>query len=110
VNDLLPYHSRLIVAPGLRGRTPTLLPFALTRATLGARLVYQSSRYGDPAGQAVIPEQASLDVDAALEGLGGAAILRGRVSDLLDASRFDVVGFPLPRRSLFVSLELRQPQ
>jgi iron complex outermembrane receptor protein len=37
VNDLLPYHSRLIVAPGLRGRTPTLLPFALTRATLGAR-------------------------------------------------------------------------
>jgi vitamin B12 transporter len=109
VNDLLPYHSRLIVAPGLRARTPQLLPFALTRATLGTRLVYQSSRYGDPAGQAVIPEQASLDVDAALSGLGGAAILRARMSDVFDAARFDVVGFPLPGRSLFVSLELTQP-
>jgi vitamin B12 transporter len=109
-NDLLPYHSRLIVAPGLRARTPALWPFTLTRATLGTRLVYQSSRYGDPAGQAVIPEQASLDVDVALEGLGGAAILRGRMSDVFDAARFDVVGFPLPRRSLFVSLELRLPR
>jgi vitamin B12 transporter len=107
-NDRLPYHSRLVLAPGLRASTPKLLPFAVTRATLGARLVYQSSRYADPAGQAVIPEQASLDVDAALEGLGGAAVLRGRVSDVLDSPRFDVVGFPLPGRSVFVSLELRQ--
>ena len=82
---------------------------SLRRATLGARLVYQSSRYGDPAGQAVIPEQVSLDLDAALEGFEGSAVLRGRVSDVLDAARFDVVGFPLPGRSLFVSLELRQP-
>jgi vitamin B12 transporter len=110
VNDLLPYHSRLVLAPGVRGRTPELTRFAVTRAMLGARLVYQSSRYGDPAGQAVIPEQASVDVDAAVEGLGGAAVLRGRVSDVFDAARFDVVGFPLPGRSLFVSLELRQPQ
>jgi vitamin B12 transporter len=109
VNDLLPYHSRLIVAPGVRARTPALLPFAVTRATLGTRLVYQSSRYGDPAGQAVIPEQASFDVDAALSGLGDAAVLRARMSDVFDAARFDVVGFPLPGRSFFVSLELRQP-
>jgi vitamin B12 transporter len=109
VNDLLPYHSRLVVAPGLRARTPPLLPFAVTRATLGARLVYQSSRYGDPAGQGVIPQQASLDVDVAVSGLGDAAVVRARMSDVFDAARFDVVGFPLPRRSLFVSLELRQP-
>jgi len=97
-----------VLAPGLRAATPKLPAFAVTRAALGARLVYQSSRYADPAGQAVIPEQASLDVDAAVEGLGGAAVLRGRVSDLLDSPRFDVVGFPLPGRSAFVSLELRQ--
>jgi hypothetical protein len=29
------------------------------------------------------------------------------VADVLDAERYDVVGFPLPRRSFFVSLELR---
>jgi vitamin B12 transporter len=108
-NDLLPYQSRLVLAPGLRARSPKLLPFAVTRATLGTRLVYQSSRYADPAGQAVIPDQASLDVDAAVEGLGGALVLRARMSDIFDAERFDVVGFPLPRRSVFVSLELRQP-
>jgi vitamin B12 transporter len=109
VNDRLPFHSRLVLAPGVRGQSPRLSAYAVTRATLGARVVYQSSRYADPAGQAVIPEQASLDVDAAVEGLGGAAVLRGRVSDVLNAARFDVVGFPLPGRSLFVSLELRRP-
>ena len=33
--------------------------------------------------------------------------LRGRVTDVLDGVRYDVVGFPLPGRSFFASLELR---
>jgi len=107
VNDIVPYQSRLVVAPGLRVTSPELGDALLDRASLGLRLVYQSSRYADPAGQAVIPEQASFDLDTALECLDGHAVLRGRVADLFDAPRFDVVGFPLPARSFFVSLELR---
>lgn len=107
VNDILPYHSRLIAAPGLTATTPDLDSRWLARASLGARLVYQSNRYGDLAGQGVIPEQTSLDLDAAFLLLDKTLWLRGRVTDLLDSPRWDVVGFPLPGRSVFVSLETR---
>jgi iron complex outermembrane receptor protein len=106
VNDILPYHSRLVVAPGLAAMSPELHARWLNRATLGARLLYQSNRYADFAGLGVIPEQASLDLDAALQGFEGKVWLRGRVTDVLDTPRYDVVGFPLPGRSFFVSLEL----
>jgi iron complex outermembrane receptor protein len=107
VNDILPYHSRLIAAPGVTATSPDLGNRWLHRATLGARLVYQSNRYGDFAGQAIIPEQASLDLDTALLLLDRTLWLKGRVTDVLDAQRWDVVGFPLPGRSVFVSLEAR---
>jgi len=104
-NDVLPYHSRLIVAPALEAATPHL-GHVVSRATLGSRLLYQSNRYADPAGIELIPEQTSLDFDASLGCLDGVIVLRGRVADALDANRFDVVGFPLPRRSVFVSAEV----
>ncbi|HWP08903.1 MAG TPA: TonB-dependent receptor [Polyangiaceae bacterium] len=107
VNDILPYHSRLIAAPGLTATTPELDSRWVSRATLGARLVYQSNRYGDLAGTGVIPEQTSLDLDAGLLLLDRTLWLRGRVTDLLDSPRWDIVGFPLPGRSVFVSLEAR---
>jgi iron complex outermembrane receptor protein len=106
-NDILPYHSRLIAAPGVRATTPDIDSRWLARASLGVQLVYQSNRYGDPAGQLVIPEQTSLDLDAALLLLDRALWLKARVTDLLDAPRWDIVGFPLPGRSVFVSLEAR---
>jgi iron complex outermembrane receptor protein len=106
-NDILPYHSRLIAAPGLTATTPDIDSHWVSRASLGARLVYQSNRYGDFAGTGVIPEQTSLDLDAALLLLDRTLWLKGRVTDLLDSPRWDIVGFPLPGRSLFVSLEAR---
>ena len=106
-NDILPYHSRLIAAPGLTATTPDLHSRWLSRASLGARLVYQSNRYGDFAGTGIIPEQTSLDLDAALLLLEKSLWLKGRVADVLDAPRWDIVGFPLPGRSVFVSLEAR---
>jgi vitamin B12 transporter len=106
VNDLLPYHSRLILAPAVEATTPRF-GRVLGEASLRAELVYQSNRYADFAGQDIIPEQASLNLDAALTWFERALFLRGRVADVLDAERYDVVGFPLPRRSFFVSLELR---
>jgi iron complex outermembrane receptor protein len=105
-NDILPYHSRLIFAPQLEAATPHL-GRTLNDASLGARLVYQSNRYADPAGTKIIPEQTSLDVDASLAWLERTLFLRGRVTDVLDGVRYDVVGFPLPGRSFFASLELR---
>lgn len=105
-NDILPYHSRLILAPAVEATTPSLGRY-LTSASLGAHLVYQSNRYADFAGARVIPEQASLDLDTTLVFLERALFLRARVADVLDAERYDVVGFPLPRRSWFVSVEGR---
>jgi vitamin B12 transporter len=104
-NDTLPFRSRLVVASGLRATTGrTGLAWA-EELTLGVRHLYQSSQYADFAGLAVIPEQHSLDLDASVAAFGGGAELRGRVVNLLDSARYDVVGFPLPGRSVFVSLE-----
>ena len=105
-NDILPYHSRLVAAPRVEGTTPRL-GSVVTRAALGARLLYQSNRYADPAGSELIPEQTSVDLDATLIALDGKLTLRGRVADLFDAPRWDIVGFPLPRRSIFVSIEVQ---
>jgi vitamin B12 transporter len=104
-NDILPFQPRLVAAPALEASTPKLDSW-LSRAVLGVRLLYQSSRYADLAGLKVIPEQASLDLDLALISKGGVCVVRGRISDVLDAQRFDAVGFPLPGRSVFASFEL----
>jgi iron complex outermembrane receptor protein len=53
----------------------------------------------------VIAEQATVDLDAEARWLGGHLAVRGRVADLLDARRTDAVGFPLPGRSVFFTLE-----
>ncbi|HET9929892.1 MAG TPA: TonB-dependent receptor [Polyangiaceae bacterium] len=104
-NDMLPFLSRLTVGAAVSGRHalggPKLGTLALT-----LRATYQSSRYADFAGQGVIPEQASVDVEAGLLEVARLLTTRLRVSNLFDARRFDVVGFPLPGRSLFLSLEL----
>lgn len=105
-NDILPFEPRLIVAPALEATTPKLGAW-VNRATLGVRLLYLASRYADAAGLRVIPAQAPVDLDAAVVTSDGALVLRARVSDLFDTQRFDVVGFPLPGRSAFVSFELR---
>jgi vitamin B12 transporter len=107
VNDVLPFHSRLIAAPGLAASTGELEHTWLRRASARAELVYQSSRYGDPAGLGVIPEQTTLDFEAGFESARGFAVVRARVADVFDSPRWDVVGFPLPGRTFFVSLELR---
>ena len=78
-------------------------PFGRVRAEL--RWVYQSSRYADAAGLAVIPAQSSLDAELMARTNDDRFTVRLRASDLLDTPRFDVVGFPLPGRSAFASLE-----
>ena len=77
----------------------------LSGAGGSARLLYQSSRYADPAGLGVIDAQTTLDLEAYLAWFDGLLTLRGRVADVFDAVRTDIVGFPLPGRSIYFGLE-----
>ena len=106
-NDVLPFRSQLSAA--LLATLHADLPSeALGRGALTARYVYQSSSFSDPAGLGVIPEQGSLDIEASSKLFADALSVRLRVSNLLDAERFDIVGFPLPGRSFFASIEASQ--
>lgn len=103
-SDLLPYESRLIVAPEIELISPPWRAIHLDRASLAARFRYRSERVADPAGLIVLSAEHQLDVDAALmfvEHLG----LRGRIANLLDQRTFDLVGYPLPGRSYHALLE-----
>jgi iron complex outermembrane receptor protein len=104
-NDVLPFQSRLVASQALRFWMP--LHAVVERPWVEVRYLYQSARYADAAGLARIPEQGSLDAE-----IGGAAfdeqlIARFRVRNLLASERFDVVGFPLPERTFYVSMEAK---
>jgi iron complex outermembrane receptor protein len=106
-NDVLPFVSRLVVVPSLAASVD-IAERALRRVGAELRYVYQSSRFADAAGLAVIPAQGSLDAEANVDVAAGEAAMRARVrvANVLNEVRFDVVGFPLPGRSAFVSLEV----
>jgi iron complex outermembrane receptor protein len=106
VNDILPFQSRLVVAPRLSFETHAGLRW-LDRIRLETRWIYQSSRYADAAGLAVIPDQSSLDAEAILQTRGEHFTLRLRATDLFDTQRYDIVGFPLPRRAGYLALEAK---
>lgn len=108
VNDFLPFSSRLVLAPRLLVTTGDRPGSTLKRAELAADLSYLSSRFADPAGLIVIPEQATLGLSGSASWLAGALVSRARLANLLNTARFDIVGYPLPGRSLYVSLEVRQ--
>jgi iron complex outermembrane receptor protein len=107
VNDVLPFQSRLVVVPRLSAESQRVALGPVGRLRAELRWVYQASRYADAAGLGVIPAQSSLDAELLAETRGHAWAARLRASDLLDSPRFDVVGFPLPGRSLFLSLEAK---
>jgi vitamin B12 transporter len=108
-NDFLPFMSRLVVAPRLLLTTGELGGRGLMRADLGADLTYLSNRFADAAGLIVIPDQATLGVTGAATWLEGKIVTRLRVANATDTQRFDIVGYPLPGRSLYVSAEVHAP-
>jgi vitamin B12 transporter len=105
VNDILPYRSRLIAAP--RVRADWKIKKHNYPSALGAevRAVYQSSRYVDPAGLGIIPQQTSVDAEVDAGWFDGLLTARLRIADLFDAKRTDIIGFPLPGRSIYFGLE-----
>jgi vitamin B12 transporter len=108
-NDVLPFMSRLVLAPRLSITTGELPRKDLKRADLSADLLYTSNRFADAAGLIVIPEQATLGLTGAATWLSGVLITRLRLANVLDAARFDIVGYPLPGRSVYASLEVHSP-
>lgn len=104
-NGVLPFQSRLVFVPRVELRTSRVQSFRLKSASVACSYIYQTSRYYDAAGLVVIPEQGSLDADAMLEM--PPLVFRMRVSNILDQTRFDLVGYPLPGRAAYASLEGR---
>lgn len=105
-NAYLPYRSRMIVVPRLRAESRRLGRYV--NKVLGElRYVYQSNRYADPAGLALIDDQGALDFEAEGKFVEEYLSLRMRVANLLNQRRTDVIGYPLPGRSVFVGMEAR---
>ncbi len=105
VNDILPFRSRLIAAPRVRADWKRQSRNGVSGLGGEVRALYQSSRYVDPAGLGVVGQQATVDVEADVTFFNGLLTARARVADLLDAARTDIIGYPLPGRSLYAGLE-----
>jgi iron complex outermembrane receptor protein len=76
-------------------------------AKVAVSYFYEAARYADPAGLSVIPAQGSLDLEAELGLLDDHLSVRARVSNLLDQTRVDFIGYPLPGRAGYLTLEAR---
>ena len=103
-NDQLPYEARLVLAPRAEYRVG-LRAYPIDSAKFSVAYFFESSRYADPAGLIVIPEQGSLDVEATLGAFADHLWLRSRLANLLDQTRFDLIGYPLPGRAAYLALE-----
>jgi len=114
-NDILPFLSRLVLSASAEQRLAVATE-SLKLLRLALRTHYESSRYADSAGLAVVPEQSFTDLElgsgwfkrprAAKDPL---LRLDFRLSNLFDQVRYDIVGFPLPGRAWFLSLGLDLP-
>ena len=105
VNDILPFRSRLIAAPRIRADWKRRSRDGVSGLGGEIRGLYQSSRYVDPAGLGVIGQQATVDVEGDVSFFDGLLTARARVADLFNAVRTDIVGYPLPARSVYAGLE-----
>jgi iron complex outermembrane receptor protein len=105
-NDILPFQSRLVVAPLLEIYREGLRRVAIDRISLSARFLYRSSRVADPAGLIVLPEQRSLDLELGVLFWQKRIAGRFRVANALDMTNLDAVGLPLQGRSFHGSMEI----
>jgi iron complex outermembrane receptor protein len=104
-NDILPLRPRLIASPSLELFTEPTPLRGVDRASLAARAFYRSEEVADPAGLLVIGAQTTVDTELTVSFWDRMLTARLRVADIFDAPVFDIVGYPLPRRSWHASLE-----
>jgi vitamin B12 transporter len=102
---ILPFQSRMILTPRIELRVPKLTELGIERGVFSVAYPYQSSRFADPAGLLVIPAQGNLTASLELE-LARSHLRWGlRGTNLAREQRFDTIGFPLPERAFYTSLE-----
>ena len=106
-NDLLVYRSQITASEELEIYLEQANS-TLTHAGLSGYFIYRSGRVSDPAGLLVIPQQGVFDLGGRLQFVHQID-LRARLENLLGTARYDALGFPLPGRSLFLSLEIVSP-
>ena len=102
-NDYLPFLPRLVLSGHLAAERRWS---AAISTELGTRVRHIASRYADPAGLIVIPEQTTWDLEALAAFWDELLSVRAVLGNLADARTFDVVGMPQPGRSLWASLEV----
>ncbi|HSC86006.1 MAG TPA: TonB-dependent receptor, partial [Polyangiaceae bacterium] len=103
-SDLIPLLSRLTWYGELESYVEDW--GLLDRAWLTIGLRYRGGRVADPAGLIVIGEQLVTDLTAGMLYLERHVAFRARLENLFDVAQFDTVGYPLPGRSVYGSLEL----
>lgn len=103
-NNLIPFQSRLATSGYVELYTEPARS-ALDRVGIGARASYRSSRVADPQGFVIIDQQALLDLEASALFFRRRLAVRLSVKNVTDAPHFDVIGYPLPGRSVHASVE-----
>lgn len=104
-NEFLPFRSRLVVTPALEVRAPGWRRIGLDDVGATLRWLYRSARPVDPAGLVTLPEFSQLDLEFDASFAKHAA-LRARLSNLLDQRTYDLLGYPLPGRAGYATVEL----
>lgn len=105
-NDFLPYESRLRVVPRLEVEA---VPggAVVRRVKTTATYFFESDRNADRAGTVTLPAQSSLDADVEVAMFDEHLVARARVANVLNQTRVDLVGYPLPGRAAYAALEAR---
>ena len=104
-NDLVPFQSRFVGSWFVEGFSEPG-GHLVQRVGLDARLNYRGSRLADPAGLIVLPASSELDLGATLLfGANSVLSVRAAVDDVFDARHFDFIGYPVPGRTLHLSVE-----
>jgi vitamin B12 transporter len=105
-NDIIPFRSRLVADAGLEVHTSHLpASLGLSRAAVSFRGTHRGSRYQDAAGLIIIPHSTTFDLGICVLLRQLPLSIRASVYNLFDQPSFDVVGYPLPPRSVMLGAE-----
>lgn len=105
-NDVLTLTSRLVATVRAeifanRG----LAALAQDRAGLALTYLHRSARHPDRAGLLVLPAQNLFDVEASSAHFGARLLARFAVRNVFDTRQLDLLGLPVPGRSIHGELE-----
>ncbi|MFO0756262.1 MAG: TonB-dependent receptor [Byssovorax sp.] len=106
-SQLVPYQARVVAVPSIEVFHGPVRALVLDRIGLGARVAYRSELRVDPTGSMPrIPSQATLDLWLRLLFSRGRLAADLRLENLTATRTADVLGLPLPGRSVHGSLEV----